>query len=57
MKKSEAIQKAGSVKALAELLKITQAAVSMWNEEIPEARIWQLKVLRPEWFTVEVKLA
>lgn len=51
MKKSDAIMKAGSVKALAELLCITQAAISMWGDEVPNARVWQLKVLRPEWFT------
>lgn len=50
MKKTEAIQKAGSIKALADLLGITSAAVSMWREEVPKARVWQLKALRPEWF-------
>lgn len=57
MKKSDAIQKAGSVKALAELLCISQAAISMWGESIPQARIWQLRVLRPEWFTAPDKPA
>jgi predicted transcriptional regulator len=50
MLKTEAIQKAGSVTNLAKLLRISQAAISMWGENIPQARVWQLKVLKPEWF-------
>jgi len=50
MLKTEAIQKAGSVTNLAKLLNISQAAISMWGENIPPARVWQLKVLKPEWF-------
>jgi len=51
MKKQDAILKAGSVRALADLLGISQAAISMWGETIPQAREWQLRVIRPEWFT------
>jgi DNA-binding transcriptional regulator YdaS (Cro superfamily) len=51
MKKQDAIIKAGSVRALADLLGISQAAISMWGENIPQAREWQLRVIRPEWFT------
>jgi len=43
------IAKAGSKTALAKLLGVTKAAISHWKF-IPEKRIWQLKVLRPEWF-------
>ena len=50
MTKEQAITLAGSQAKLAALLKISDAAVSQW-ETIPEKRIWQLKVLRPEWFT------
>ena len=50
MKKSIAIEKAGSVHALCLLLGVSQPAVSQWGEMIPDARVWQLKVLRPEWF-------
>jgi DNA-binding transcriptional regulator YdaS (Cro superfamily) len=50
MNKSKAIELAGGVKALARLLGITSAAVSQWSDVVPEARIWQLRVLRPEWF-------
>jgi DNA-binding transcriptional regulator YdaS (Cro superfamily) len=46
-----AISLAGTQSALARLLGITQAAVAQWGDKVPEARVWQLKVLRPEWFT------
>jgi predicted transcriptional regulator len=49
MTKQELIDKAGSRKALAELLGISLAAISQWKK-IPRARMWQLKNLRPEWF-------
>jgi predicted transcriptional regulator len=49
MSKEHFIHLAGSQRALAELLGISQAAVSQWKD-VPQARIWQLKVLRPEWF-------
>ena len=50
MKKTEAIQLAGSQSDLAKLLGITQAAVSQWGENVPMARVWQMKDLKPEWF-------
>jgi DNA-binding transcriptional regulator YdaS (Cro superfamily) len=50
MDKAQAIEKAGSAKALAELLGITRAAVSQWGKQIPQARVWQLRALRPKWF-------
>lgn len=49
MKKETAIRKAGGRNALARLLGVTGSAVSQWRE-IPQARVWQLRVLRPEWF-------
>ena len=49
MTKAQLIKKAGAVKHLAALLGISKAAISQWVE-IPEQRIWQLKVMRPEWF-------
>ena len=51
MKKRKALELAGSGKALAELLGVSQSAVSQWSEELPQQRVWQLKVLRPEWFS------
>jgi len=50
MKTQTAIDLAGSASALAELLGITQSAISQWGEDIPQARVWQLRVLRPKWF-------
>jgi DNA-binding transcriptional regulator YdaS (Cro superfamily) len=50
MDKQQAIQKAGSQVALARLLGITRQAISLWGPRIPQARVWQLKALRPEWF-------
>ena len=49
MNKEKFIALAGSQEKLAELLEISQAAVSQWKV-VPQARIWQLKLLRPHWF-------
>lgn len=49
MTKEQAIALAGTSMALAQILGIQRQAVSQWTE-IPQARLWQLKVLRPEWF-------
>jgi hypothetical protein len=49
MTKDQAIELAGTAFALAKMLGIQRQAVSQWTE-IPPARLWQLKVLRPEWF-------
>jgi predicted transcriptional regulator len=51
MNKDDLIKLAGSQTALAALLGISQAAVSRWTH-VPQQRIWQLRVLRPEWFKV-----
>jgi predicted transcriptional regulator len=51
MDKTRLIELAGSQTALAKLLGISQAAVAAWKH-VPQQRIWQLKVLRPEWFKV-----
>ena len=50
MKTQEAIDKAGGTSALAALLAITPSAVSQWGEDVPKAREWQLRVVKPEWF-------
>jgi hypothetical protein len=50
MTKDQAIELAGTSMALAKMLGIQRQAVSQWGDEIPQARLWQLKVLRPEWF-------
>lgn len=50
MDTKKAIEKAGSTTALAGILGISVAAVSQWGERVPDQRVWQLRVLRPEWF-------
>jgi DNA-binding transcriptional regulator YdaS (Cro superfamily) len=49
MTKEEAIKLAGSQSDLARLLGITRGAVHHWKK-LPQARIWQLKLLKPDWF-------
>ena len=51
MKKDLAIQKAGSASALAEILGISRAAISQWDENLPMARLWQLMAIKSEWFS------
>jgi len=50
MKTDEAIKYAGSKSELARILGVTRGAVSNFGEYLPEARVWQLKVIRPSWF-------
>lgn len=50
MDKQKFIALAGSQRALADLLGIKQPAVAQWKK-VPEKRIWQLKVLKPSWFS------
>jgi len=52
MDKQKFIKLAGSQIELAKLLGISQPAVSAWKV-VPQARIWQLKLLRPEWFSTK----
>ena len=52
MDKKQLISNAGNQANLAALLGISQAAVSQWKE-VPEARLWQLKTIKPEWFVAE----
>jgi DNA-binding transcriptional regulator YdaS (Cro superfamily) len=49
MDKNKFIALAGSQSELAKLLGIKQPAVAQWKA-VPIARIWQLKLLKPEWF-------
>jgi len=53
MKKQNAIDLAGSAKALADLLGINQSAISQWGDDLPDGRVWQLKCIKPEWFKAE----
>jgi DNA-binding transcriptional regulator YdaS (Cro superfamily) len=50
MKVTEAIELAGGRRELAELLGISLQAVCQWRDALPQARVWQLQILRPEWF-------
>ena len=49
MDKQQAIKLAGSSSELARLLGIKRSAISHWKE-IPKGRLYQLMVLKPEWF-------
>ena len=49
MNKNELIKLAGTQNKLASILGISQSAISQWKE-VPKSRIWQLLVLKPEWF-------
>jgi transcriptional repressor of cell division inhibition gene dicB len=43
MKTEQAIEYAGSPKALADLLGITPSAISQWGDEVPPARQFQIE--------------
>jgi len=49
MTKEQAIAFAGNQNKLAKILGISRVAVCRWKV-IPQARIWQLQLLHPEWF-------
>jgi len=49
MTKEQAIKLAGSQSSLARLLGVTRGAVWNW-QTIPQGRLWQLMILKPEWF-------
>ena len=49
MTKEDAIKLAGSPSELARLLECSRQAVNNWVK-LPQGRLWQLRVLRPEWF-------
>jgi hypothetical protein len=51
--KEKAIQLAGGQQRLAELLGISQPSVSQWKKNVPIARVWQLRVLKPDWFILK----
>jgi len=49
MDKQKFIALAGPQSELARILGISQAAVSQWKT-IPTGRLYQLMILRPDWF-------
>jgi DNA-binding transcriptional regulator YdaS (Cro superfamily) len=52
MTKEQLIKLAGSQSELARLLGISKPAVCQWKV-VPQARVWQLTLLRPNWFLTE----
>jgi hypothetical protein len=56
MTKEQAIKLAGSGAMLARLLGITSAAITQWKT-IPKQRLYQLQVIKPEWFAGVVEQA
>jgi len=51
MTKEKAITLAGSQSALARLLGVSRGAVWQWKA-LPQGRLYQLMVLKPEWFSI-----
>ena len=52
MTKNEAVKLAGSQSNLARIFGITPQAVIQWPEgPLPDARLYELRGRRPEWFT------
>jgi len=48
---NKAIELAGTQSKLARILGIPRGVVHAWTKRgIPQMRVWQLRVLRPEWF-------
>jgi hypothetical protein len=54
MTKEQAIKLAGSGAILARLLGITSAAITQWKT-IPKQRLYQLQVIKPEWFNTKTE--
>ena len=50
MTKTQAVRAAGSPANLAAIVGVTPTAVYSWPEQLPDARVQQLRLLRPEWF-------
>lgn len=50
MKTQQAIDLAGNAASLARLLGITPSAITQWGENVPEKRVWQMRLLKPNWF-------
>ncbi|WOX50996.1 Cro/CI family transcriptional regulator [Aeromonas sp. CD] len=45
MKKADAISYFNSAAALAKALKISEAAISQWGQNVPQGRAYQIEVL------------
>ena len=48
---NKAIALAGTQSNLARILGVSRAVVHSWKKrKLPDMRVWELKVLKPEWF-------
>jgi len=48
---NKAIALAGTQSKLARILGVSRAVVHAWKKrKLPDMRVWQLKVIKPEWF-------
>jgi hypothetical protein len=57
MNTDKAIKLAGSREQLARLLGCAPITTYRWKPNLPKSRMWQLEVLRPEWFKSKEKQA
>ncbi|NBX51314.1 Cro/Cl family transcriptional regulator [bacterium] len=55
MTKEEAVKRAGNQANLARILGITRGAVNQWGAFMPSGRLYQLMVLKPDWFLTDEK--
>ena len=56
VKTTDVLANAGGRRKLAELLGVTTQALYLWGDDVPELRVYQLRVLRPEWFNAKGEL-
>ena len=48
---NKAIALAGTQSKLARILGVSRAVVHSWTKrKLPDMRVWQLKVIKPDWF-------
>ena len=52
-----AIELAGGIRQLAEMLGLSTQAVYAWGDTVPKLRMYELRDMRPEWFKAEKKKA
>lgn len=51
MDTAKAIALAGSRDALASMLGASKQSIYAWGDKVPMKREWQMRVLRPDWFS------
>ena len=52
MKVDELLQRSHcNLSEIARLLKVTAPAAYKWGDKVPPLRLYQLKEMKPEWFT------